>query len=87
MVTRRSAADQAARKERLAAIRQCRRCDPCGWKLGPDGTPIDPAVRCTHSSPPAPPSASDGRDFTEPIHEFDLFSEPIHQPEDESASS
>lgn len=70
-MSRRSAIDQAAREERLFAIRRCRRCDPCGWQLGSDHTPIEPAVRCAHKSPPPPPAS--GRDVTEPIH----------QPEDE----
>jgi hypothetical protein len=74
-VTRRGVIDHAARNERLAAIRRCRRCDPCGWQLGSDQTPIDPAVRCTHNRPPP---AAWGRDITEPIHEPDLFSEPFH---------
>lgn len=66
-MTRRGAVDQAAGQDRLSAIRRCHRCDPCGWKLGPDGTPVDLAVRCTHT-PPAPV-----RDITKPIHEPDLF--------------
>ncbi|KWX19725.1 hypothetical protein AFM11_34345 [Mycolicibacterium wolinskyi] len=69
-MSRLGAVEQAARKERYAAIRRCRYCDPVGWRLQPDGEPIDPAVRCTHS-PPAPV-----RDITEPIHQPDLFSEP-----------
>lgn len=72
-MNRLSAAEQAARKQRFAAIRSCRRCDPCGWALDDDGAPIDPAVRCTHSTP-APPA----RDVTVPIPEPDLFSEPRH---------
>ena len=63
-MTRRSAADLAARRERAAVIRACRRCDPSGWLLGPDRTPIEPAVRCTHVAPPPA-----GRDITGPIHE------------------
>jgi hypothetical protein len=78
-MNRRTAVDQTAREERLSAIRRCRRCVPCGWKLGPDQTPIDPAVRCTHNSPP-PPS---GRDISEPIHDPGLFYEPIRQPENQ----
>lgn len=66
-MSRLSGAELAARKERVAAIRQCGYCDPCGWRYGPDGDPIDPAVRCTHS-PPAP-----ARDITEPIHQPELF--------------
>lgn len=77
-MSRRSDAEQAAREERASVIRRCRRCDPCGWQLGPDHTPIDPAVRCTHGSP-APTAV---RDVSEPIHEPDLFSEPIHRPDD-----
>lgn len=73
-MSRRSAAELTARKERLAAIRRCRRCDPCGWALRPDDVPIDPAIRCTHSAP-HPPAV---RDISEPIHEPDLFSEPRH---------
>ncbi len=64
-----STTEQTARKERIAAIRRCRACDPCGWQLNVDGGPIDPAVRCTHdaASPPTPV-----RDITEPIHQPDL---------------
>ncbi len=65
-MTRRRAIDQAAREERLSAIRRCRRCDPCGWRLGPDRTPIEPAVRCDHGAPAHPT-----RSFTEPIHQPD----------------
>lgn len=61
------AIEQAAREERLLAIRRCRRCDPNGWQLAPDGTPVEPARRCVHTSPPAV------RDITEPIHQRDLF--------------
>lgn len=71
MVTRMSATEQAARKARVAAIRRCVRCDPTGWLLGEDGTPVDPAVRCDHGAPTTPPPA---RDITEP----DLFSESRH---------
>lgn len=67
VVTRRSAAEQAARAARATAIRACPRCDPCGWRLGPDGAPVDPATRCDHGTRPTPPLA--GRDVTEPIHE------------------
>jgi hypothetical protein len=67
-VSRRGAIEQAARAERAAAIRQCRRCDPCGWRLGPDHTPIEPAVRCDHDAPATPP---DVRDITGPIHQPD----------------
>lgn len=75
-MSRRSTLAQAAREERLSAIRRCRSCDPCGWRLGPDNTPIDPAVRCTHDWP-----APSGRDITKPIHEPNLFSEPTHPSE------
>lgn len=64
-MSRRRAAEQAAREQRASAIRQCRRCDPCGWRLGPDRTPIEPAVRCTHGAPATLPAV---RDITEPIH-------------------
>jgi hypothetical protein len=64
-MNRRSAIEQASRENRLSATRRCRRCDPCGWQLGPDDTPIDPAVRCTHNTPTPPPV----RDITEPIHQ------------------
>ncbi|WP_428339991.1 hypothetical protein [Mycobacterium sp.] len=63
------ATEQTAREERLSAIARCHRCDPCGWRLGPDHTPIEPARRCTHNS--TPPVAV--RDITEPIHQADLF--------------
>jgi len=78
-MTRRGAIAKAAHEERLSAIGQCRRCDPCGWKLGPDRTPIDPAVRCTHNSPPEPEHQAapthPTRSFSEPIRQPDLFSE------------
>lgn len=61
-MTARSAADLAAHRERAAAIRACCRCDPSGWRLGPDGRASDLAVRCTHRPPPL------GRDLTGPIH-------------------
>ena len=67
-MTRRTPVEQAERKERFAAIRRCRRCDPCGWKLGPDRTPIDPATRCDHGAPAPAPAV---RDITEPIHQPD----------------
>lgn len=78
-MTRRSAIERAAREERLSAIHRCRHCDPCGWLLGSDHTPIDPAVRCNHGAPVAPPVV---RDITAPIDEPDLFSEPLHSPTD-----
>lgn len=62
-----SAIEQTARKERLSAIGRCRRCDPCGWQLDTDGTPIEPAVRCDHGVPTTPPRPV--RDITEPIHQ------------------
>lgn len=71
-MTRRSAIERAAREERLSAIRRCRRCDPNGWRLGPDRTPVEPAVRCDRGAPATPPAV---RDITEPIHQPDLFSE------------
>lgn len=74
MTGHRGADEQAARKERFAAIRRCRGCDPCGWRLGLDQVPIDPAVRCTHSAP-GPPRAP------APDATPDLFSEPRHRPE------
>ncbi|EFG79558.1 hypothetical protein HMPREF0591_0535 [Mycobacterium parascrofulaceum ATCC BAA-614] len=75
---RRRAAEQAAREERASAIRRCRRCDPCGWLLGPDHTPIDPAVRCSHGPPEPEHQAAPThptRSFSEPIRQPDLFSE------------
>jgi hypothetical protein len=54
------------REARAAAIHGCHRCDPSGWRLGPDGAPVDPATRCDHGAPVTPPA---GRDITEPIHE------------------
>ncbi|BBX02265.1 hypothetical protein BST36_29110 [Mycolicibacterium moriokaense] len=68
-MTRRSADDQAAREARIAAIRACRRCDPCGWKLADDRTPIEPARRCDHGAPAKPPIPT--RDVTEPIHQLE----------------
>ena len=63
-MSRRRDAERAAREERASAIRACRSCDPCGWKLAADRTPIEPAVRCTHRPPPTP-----ARDITQPIHQ------------------
>ena len=67
-MSRRGAGERAAREQRASAIRQCRRCDPCGWKLGSDRTPIDPATRCDHGAPAPAPAV---RDITEPIHQSD----------------
>jgi hypothetical protein len=61
------AAANAAREARWAAIRACRRCDPSGWRLGPDGAPTDPARRCDHSAVGS--HVQNGRDITAPIHE------------------
>lgn len=82
-MNRRSAVDHAAREARSSAIRRCDRCDPCGWQLGPDRTPIDPAIRCTHNSP----SAAADRGIAAPIHEPDLLSQLIHQPHDTRSDS
>ncbi|TDL01540.1 hypothetical protein EI067_00365 [Mycobacterium paragordonae] len=76
MSRRRGAIEQPARDERLAAIRRCPRCDPFGWKLGPDHTPIEPAVRCTHDA--RPPAAV--RDITEPLHQPEMFDTQEPQP-------
>lgn len=65
---RRTAVKDAARAERdarAAAIRACRRCDPNGWRLGPDRTPVEPATRCDHQALAQPAV----RDVTEPFHE------------------
>ncbi|ULE32586.1 hypothetical protein [Mycobacterium sp. IDR2000157661] len=67
-MSRRSAIEQSVRAERVAAIRACRRCDPNGWRLGPDHTPVDPARRCDHCAPATPPAV---RDITEPIYQID----------------
>lgn len=67
-MSRRSDAQRAARAERASAIRRCRRCDPCGWRLDPDRTPIEPAVRCDHDAPATPPAV---RDINEPLHQPD----------------
>lgn len=64
-MSHRSDIEQTERKARYAAIHRCRHCDPCGWRLLPDGTPIEPAVRCDHGAPP------EVRDITEPIHQTD----------------
>lgn len=64
-MTRRSAAEQAARTSRLAAILACGSCGPAGWLLGPDGTPVEPARRCEHGA--AQPRMV--RDVSEPLHE------------------
>lgn len=69
VLRRRRAGKDAARterEEREAAVRGCRRCDQSGWVLGPDGAPVDPAMRCDHAAPTPPPA---GRDVTEPLHE------------------
>jgi hypothetical protein len=55
------------REARLAAIRDCRGCDPSGWRLDADGAPVDPAARCDHGARTVQPPA--GRDITEPLHE------------------
>ena len=34
---------------RRQAIANCGCCDECGWTLGADGLPTDPARRCTHT--------------------------------------
>ncbi|WP_104150990.1 hypothetical protein [Mycobacterium intracellulare] len=38
---------RAARAAELAAQHDCRLCDDDGWLLGDDGTPTEPATRCT----------------------------------------
>jgi hypothetical protein len=58
-------AAQAAAEARLAAIRDCRRCDEWGWRLGADGEPADTARHCDHAI--AQPSAA--RDVSEPLHQ------------------
>ncbi|MFZ0715918.1 hypothetical protein [Mycobacterium sp.] len=68
-MSRRNATEQIAREERVSKIRQCRRCHPCGWLLDTDGTPIEPAIRCTHGA--RPPVF---RDITAPIHEREFDS-------------
>lgn len=65
-MTRHSADEVAARAARMEAIRRCRRCDPSGWRLGPDGTPVGPATRCHHDALVTAPA---GRDVTELIHQ------------------
>ncbi|MEB3021289.1 hypothetical protein [[Mycobacterium] crassicus] len=47
--------EAAEREQRRAAqaaadqvIRDCRLCDDGAWRLGEDGTPMDPAVKCDH---------------------------------------
>lgn len=65
-MTRRDAIEQAARQARIAAIRSCGGCDPSGWLLGPDRTPIEPAVRCDRAAPAKPPAV---RDITQPVHQ------------------
>lgn len=59
-------AARIAREARSATIRACRRCDPTGWRLGLDGAPMDPAVRCDHGRGALSAAA---RDITEPLHE------------------
>jgi len=66
-VSRHSSAERAARDERVSKTRHCRRCDPCGWLLDTDGTPVDPAVRCQHGA--RPPVC---RDISEPIHQQEI---------------
>lgn len=43
-------AERQRRAERIAARNACRLCDDSGWRLGPDLTPIEPAVRCDHQA-------------------------------------
>lgn len=71
-MSRRRAIEQAAREERLTAIRRCRWCDPCGWKLAADRTPIEPAIRCDHGAEATPPAI---RDFAEPVYQPDNIEE------------
>lgn len=59
------AAARSQREARAAAIQSCRCCDPCGWRLGPDGLPVEPATRCQHRSD----SELADRDVTVPLHE------------------
>lgn len=72
MSRRNAEVERAAREERLDAIRRCHRCDPCGWRLGLDLTPIEPAIRCNHDVEATPPAL---RDITEPIHQSDDIEE------------
>lgn len=38
----------ASRAQSKALIDECPECDPGGWLLGPDGDPVEPAIRCDH---------------------------------------
>lgn len=77
-MSRHNAIEKAVRKERLSAIRRCRHCDPCGWQLGWDHTPIDPVVRCTHGATTSP----SGRRISTLNQDSNLFSEPIQRSDD-----
>lgn len=41
---------RTAKAEAGRVTRECPRCDDDGWLLGADGTPTDPARKCTHRS-------------------------------------
>lgn len=47
--------DQAA--ARAQAITKCPWCDDEGWRKGPDGLPLDNAIRCDHTPPSAAANA------------------------------
>jgi hypothetical protein len=42
------AAQTAAAEARRAAIAACTLCDEHGWRVGPDGAALDPAIKCDH---------------------------------------
>lgn len=49
-------ADELTRKRdekaaAAAALKNCRMCDEKGWLLGSDGTPVEPAAKCTFHIP------------------------------------
>ena len=39
---------RAAKSADMRALAECTTCDEFGWLLGPDRTPVEPGVRCTH---------------------------------------
>ena len=45
----RTAANARRNTRRSDLIAACRSCDDCGWILGADGAPVDPAARCGHA--------------------------------------
>ncbi|GAC47481.1 helix-turn-helix domain-containing protein [Gordonia aichiensis] len=53
--TRQAQRAAATKAERQRALVDCDLCDDHGWRLGPDGTSIEPVERCTHQRPAPEP--------------------------------